>query len=71
MTPALLQLLVNGDQGQNTPYGIPAEHWPTVVHRVVEQKEPLRTVAAVYGVSHETIRRMMHHVKQPSVENEA
>ena len=30
-------------------YGIPAEHWPTVVHRVVEQKEPLRTVAACTG----------------------
>ena len=22
-------------------YGIPAEHWPTLVQRVVEQKEPL------------------------------
>ena len=52
-------------------YGLPASEWPTVVHRVVEQKEPLRTVAAAYGVSHETIRRMMHHVKQQSVENEA
>src|SRR5260370_41930738 len=37
-------------------YGIPAEHWPTVVHRVVERKEPLRIVADAYGVSHETIR---------------
>jgi hypothetical protein len=45
-------------------YGIPAEHWPTVVQRVVEQKEPLRTVAATYGVSHETIRRMMLHVQK-------
>jgi len=44
-------------------YGIPAELWPTVVYRVVEQKEPLRTVAA-YGVSHETIRRIMLHVKK-------
>jgi hypothetical protein len=52
-------------------YGIPAEHWPAVVHRVVEQKEPLRSVAAAYGVSHETIRRMMLHVQQQSVENEA
>src|SRR2546421_12493222 len=33
-------------------YGIPASHWPTVVQRVVEKKEPLRTVAAAYGVSH-------------------
>jgi hypothetical protein len=40
-------------------YGIPASHWPTVVHRVVEKKEPLSTVAAEYGVSHETIRRLI------------
>jgi hypothetical protein len=52
-------------------YGILAEHWPAVVHRVVEQKEPLLSVAAAYGVSHETIRRMMLHVQQQSVENEA
>src|SRR5438270_7695902 len=26
--------------------GLPASAWPTVLHRVVEQKEPLRTVAA-------------------------
>jgi len=42
-------------------YGIPTSQWPTVVHRVVEQKEPLRTVAAAYGVSHETIRRILLH----------
>jgi hypothetical protein len=30
---------------------------------VVEQKEPLRTVAAAYDVSHETIRRIMRRVK--------
>jgi hypothetical protein len=45
-------------------YGIPASEWPIVVQRVVEQKEPLRTVAAAYSVSHETIRRIMHHVQQ-------
>src|SRR6266699_372638 len=43
-------------------YAIPAEHWPMVVQRVVEQKEPLRTVAAAYGVSHETIRRLLLHI---------
>ena len=52
-------------------YGIPAEHWPTVVHRVVEKKEPLRTVAAAYGVSHETIRRIMHHVQKQGRQKEA
>src|SRR2546429_552350 len=45
-------------------YGIAASQWPIVMHRVVEQKEPLRTVAAAYGVSHETIRRIMLHVHQ-------
>jgi len=45
-------------------YGIPASEWPTVVQRVVEQKEPLRTVAAAYGVSHETIRRILLHVQK-------
>jgi hypothetical protein len=42
-----------------------------IKHRVVEQKEPLRTVAADYGVSHETIRRIMHHVHQPRRQQEA
>jgi hypothetical protein len=45
-------------------YGIPTEHWPTILQRVVEQKEPLRKVAAAYGVSHETIRRIMLHVQK-------
>ena len=45
-------------------YGIPAEHWPMVIHRVVENNEPLRTVAQEYGVSHETIRRINHRVKK-------
>jgi hypothetical protein len=45
-------------------YGIPADLWPAVVQRVVEQKESLRTVAAAFGVSHETIRRIMRHVQK-------
>jgi hypothetical protein len=45
-------------------YGIPTSEWPIVVHRVVEQKESLRTVAATYGVSHETIRRIVFHVQK-------
>jgi hypothetical protein len=46
------------------PYGIPTSEWPVVVQRVVEQKEPLRTVAAAYGVSHKTIRRILLHVQK-------
>jgi hypothetical protein len=44
--------------------GIPATEWPTVVQRVVEQKESLHTEAAVYGVSRETIRRIWLHVQK-------
>ena len=58
-------LLKHRRPGPKQPhYGIPVELWPTVFYRVVEQKEPLRTVAAAYSVSHETIRRIMHHVQQ-------
>jgi hypothetical protein len=52
-------------------YGIPAEHWPMVIHRVVEQKEPLRTVAAAYGVSHETIRRLIRAATKVHLQQEA
>jgi hypothetical protein len=52
-------------------YGIPTEHWPMIIHRVVEQKEPLRTVAAAYGVSHETIRRLMRAATNEHVPQEA
>jgi hypothetical protein len=52
-------------QGPKHPSsGIPADLWPTIVQRVVERKEPLRTVAAAYGVSHETIRRIVLHVQK-------
>ena len=43
---------------------LPASQWPTVRRRVVEQKEPLRTVAAAYGVWTETIRRLLHTHQQ-------
>ena len=52
-------------------YGIPTSEWPTVVQRVVEQKEPLRTVAAAYGVSHETIRCIMLHIQKQRGQQEA
>jgi hypothetical protein len=58
-------LLKHRRPGPKQPkFGIPAEHWPIVVNRVVEQKEPLRTVAAAYGVSHETIRRILLHIQE-------
>ena len=50
--------------------GLPASLWPTVLHRVVEQKEPLRIVAAAFGVSHETIRCLLH-VQKPRGQQDA
>ena len=44
---------------RNPAYGIPSSEWPTVLKRVLEKKEPLRKVAVDYGVSRETIRRMV------------
>ena len=45
--------------------GIPPEEWPNVVRRVSEKHDSLRQVAVEYGVSHETIRRILrtsrHH----------
>ena len=40
-------------------YGISSEEWPNVVRRVIENHESLRQVATDYGVSHETIRRIL------------
>jgi len=51
--------------------GLPASEWPTVVQRVVEQKEPLRRVAAASGVSHETIRRLLLHARKSRGQQEA
>ena len=40
-------------------HSIPPEEWPNVVRRVSEHHESLRQVAADYGVSHETVRRLL------------
>jgi len=40
-------------------HGIPPAEWPTVQRRVLENQEPLRRVASDYGVSHETVRRVL------------
>ena len=50
---------------------LPTGPWPTVVHRVVEQNEPLPTVAEASGVSHETIRGIMLAVQKPRGQPEA
>ena len=67
--PLLLKHRRPGPKHPNN--GIPSEQWPTVIHRVVEQKESLRTVAAAFGVSYETIRRIMGHVQKKRGQQEA
>jgi hypothetical protein len=52
-------------------YGIPTELWPMIMHRVVENNESLRQVADAYGVSHETIRRIMLHIQKQRRQQEA
>jgi len=42
-----------------------------VIHRVVENNEPLHAVTQEYGVSHETIRRIMLHVQKQGGQQEA
>jgi len=42
-----------------------------IVHRVVENNEPLRKVADEYGVSHETIRRITLYFKKQFGQQEA
>ena len=37
---------------------IPAAEWQTVLHRI-DKGEPLRNVAGDYGVSYETVRRVI------------
>jgi len=44
---------------RNPAYGLPSSEWSTVLRRVLEKKEPLRNVANDYGVSHETVRRLI------------
>ncbi len=53
---------------KDIPSGIPKDQWLTVIHRVFEKKESLRTVANEYGVSHETIRRIILQVHKQSIQ---
>ena len=66
--PGSLPPLLTSQQyaGPREPHhGIPTEEWPNVVRCVIENHESLRQVAAEYGVSYETARRILrasrHH----------
>jgi hypothetical protein len=41
-----------------------------ILYRVVENNEPLRTVAHAYGISHETTHRIMLSVEKQHGEEE-
>ncbi len=56
-TPPIIQHRRPGPR--NPAYGIPSSEWQTVLNRVLEKKESLRKVANDYGVSYETIRRLV------------
>jgi len=45
-------------------HGIPPTEWSNVFRRVTENQEPLRKVADEYGVSHETVRRVVLSVQK-------
>jgi hypothetical protein len=69
---AILLFSSTDDQDQNTQTTVfPLNAGPTVIQRVVEQKEPLRTIAVAYGVSHETIRRILLQVQKQCGQQEA
>ncbi|GAC1402753.1 MAG: hypothetical protein NVSMB49_19290 [Ktedonobacteraceae bacterium] len=49
-------------------HGIPQQECSTVVRRVVENQESLRTVAKDYDVSYETVRRVLLAARQHCLE---
>jgi transposase-like protein len=61
MLGSLPPLLTSPQYGgpREPDYGIPLEEWPNVVRQVIKHHASLRQVAAAYGVSHETIRRIL------------
>lgn len=51
--------------GPDAPqWKISVSEWPNVVRRVVENQEPRRRVAEDYGVSYETVRRVVRAGKK-------
>ncbi len=58
-------------QPKTPKHGIPSSAWPHVFRRVMENHEPLRTVADEYGVSHETGRRGIIAAPPSHVQQEA
>jgi hypothetical protein len=51
---------------KHIPYGIPPDQRPIVLQRILENHESYRNVASDYGVSQETIRRLVRASKKAS-----
>ena len=49
-------------------HSISPTEWPTVLRRVVDNQEPLQKVADDYGVSHESVRHVVHKVQRQNRE---
>jgi hypothetical protein len=64
-----LTLITPRHPGPKVPKrSIPREKWPTVLRRVVENQEPLRKIAGDYGVSYETVRRVIYKARRQNRE---
>jgi hypothetical protein len=57
--PTIVSLLQRRPGPDVPQWKIPLSEWPNVVRRIVENQESLRKVARDYGVSYETIRRVV------------
>jgi hypothetical protein len=62
--PVVLSLPQRRPGPDTLQWKIPVSEWPNVVRRVVENREPLRKVADDYGVSYETVRRVVKTVRK-------
>jgi hypothetical protein len=56
--------------GSDLHWKIPVAEWPKVLHRI-DQGEPLRKVADDYGVSHETIRRLIRSCQKKGASSDS
>lgn len=57
--PVIISLAQRRPGPDKPQWRIPYSEWPKVIRRVVENQEPLRKVANDYGVSYETVRRVV------------
>ena len=61
--PLLVSLPAHPQAVADPRWKIPPSAWATVLQRV-EQGEPLRQVARAYGVSYETVRRVLRAARR-------